>query len=97
MVVALAADVPPPAGVNSSLFSLSLPRVFQRGRRADFVNVEGLPGIYIANFLGLNALEDSAFRYDAEAADYEEYLKSMASPAHRDKASCCTCGSRWLI
>ena len=73
----VASKLSSPAGVNSSIFSLSLPRVFQRGNRADFVNVEGLPGIYLANFLGLNALEDSAFRYDSESADYEKYLKTM--------------------
>jgi hypothetical protein len=54
--------------------------VFRRGKHADFVNVEGLPGIFIANFLGLSALEDAAFRYDTELTDYEKYLKSMVTP-----------------
>ncbi len=45
----------------------------------DFVGVEGLPGIYLANFLGLNALEDAAFRFDSDITDYEKYVKSMVS------------------
>lgn len=64
-------------GTNSSLFSLSLGRAFRRGPHVDFVNVEGLPGIYLANFLGLSALEDAAFRFDTELTDYEKYVKSM--------------------
>lgn len=43
------------------------------------MNVEGLPGIYLANSLGLSALEDAAFRWDAELTDYEKYVRSQVS------------------
>lgn len=66
-------------GTNSSLFSLSLQRAFRRGPHVDFVHVEGLPGIYLANRLGLSALEDAAFRYDAGVTDYEKYVRSEVS------------------
>ena len=45
----------------------------------DFVHVEGLPGIYLANHLGLSALEDAAFRFDSELTDYEKYVRSEVS------------------
>ena len=56
-------------------------RAFRRGPHVDFVGVDGLPGIYLANYLGLNALEDAAFRFDAELTDYEKYVKTMVSLA----------------
>lgn len=54
--------------------------MFRRGPHIDFVNVEGLPGIYLANSLGISALEDAAFRWDAELTDYEKYVRSMVRP-----------------
>lgn len=51
------------AGEGSALFSLSLPRVFQRGV-VDFSRVEGLPGVFLANQLAPEALEEQhAFEY----------------------------------
>ena len=41
------------AGGASNVFSTSLERVFRRGQHVDFVNVDGMPGMYISNHLGL--------------------------------------------
>ena len=66
-------------GGDLSLFSLTLDRAFKRGRHTDFVGVEGLPGIFIANQLNLNAFTEASMRWYAEDTDYEKFLNTRVS------------------
>lgn len=56
---------------------MTLERAFKRGRHTDFVGVDGLPGIFIANSLNLNAFTEASMRWYAEDTDYEKYLRTQ--------------------
>ena len=68
------------AGGDSSLFTVGASRVFRRGRHVDYVGIDGLPGMYISNRLGLQALTDAAFHYGADSSDFEKYVETHVSP-----------------
>ena len=67
------------AGGEAGLFSLISQRAFKRGRHTDFVAIDGVPGMYIANSLSPNAFTEAAMRWDTEDIDYEKYLVSLVS------------------
>ena len=53
-----------------------MPRAFRRGEHVDFVGIESVPGMYIANHLGLAALEEASFRWQKDITDYEKYVQT---------------------
>lgn len=56
------------------MFTLSLPRNFRNRHLADFVPVEGLPGVYMANQLDASIFKSPTSKpYDK---DYNEYLQT---------------------
>lgn len=67
------------SGGQSSMFTVSLERVFRRGRSVDFTSIDGVPGMYISNHLGLQALTDAAFHYGSDPTDYEKYVQTRVS------------------
>lgn len=63
-------------------------RVFRRGRHVDYVGLDGLPGIYISNRLGIQALTDAAFHFGSDASDYEKYVETFVSPTFAALSIC---------
>ena len=61
------------------MFTLSLPRNYRNQQLADFVRVEGLPGIYMANQLDDSIFEGPGAKpYDK---NYNEYLQTKVPHA----------------
>ena len=72
---ALRSDV---AGFSTSLFTLSMTRNFRRSFITDFVRVEGLPGVYLANQLSKEVFEDpSMIRRQGKV--YEDFVQTKVS------------------
>ena len=56
------------------MYSLSFSRVFRRGPHTDYVNVEGLPGVHIANELNPIAFAQASVRGLMDESDLEKFL-----------------------
>lgn len=73
------------AGANSSMYTMSLPRVYEDRYVADFVRVEGLPGYLLANQFNGDQFNDPSWQPIGRQTDEDTYVQSKV---RLDSASC---------
>ncbi|KAK9831811.1 hypothetical protein WJX74_010382 [Apatococcus lobatus] len=92
-------------GANSSMYTMSLPRVYEDRYVADFVRVDGLPGYLLANQFNGDQFNDPSWQPIGRQTDEDTYVQSkvsfnggahwqdLARPDRYRHAGCDRCGN----